>query len=221
MKGTIPWQTDPDWPHSVPEVEIDLDHTALLIVDMQNPDEYGEVGTNCATLIDFFRTSGMENVYLRVGYFLGDRRDMHLKRADSWLRRPDGTAPDKLRGAEAHQIIDRLAPEEGEIVIDKNSTSAFNSSSLESYLRARQIENLVICGTATNHCVDNTARGAADRGYNVILVDDACQDTSLRFQETTMRSFRRDFGAVKRTEQVVTELGGILANAALADAEEA
>ena len=211
MKGTIVWQTDPAWPHNVPELEIDLDHTALLVVDMQNPDTYDDIAPNCAKLLDFFRGNGLENVYLRVGYFLEDRRDMHVKRAASWLRRADGSAPVKLRGTDGHQIIDRLAPMSGEMVIDKNSTSAFNSSALEPYLHARQIESLVVCGTATTHCVDNTARGAADRGYNVILVDDACHDFSDRFHAATMRSFRRDFGAVKGTEQVLSELGAIAA----------
>lgn len=210
MKGTIAWQTDPTWPHSVPELEIDLDHTALLVVDMQNPDRFGEVTDNCEKLITFFRDKGMENVFLRVGYFLEDRHDMHPKRAQAWLRKSDGSVPIKLRGHENHAIIDRLAPTDSEMVIDKNSTSAFNSSSLEQYLHARQIETLVICGVATNHCVDNTARGAADRGYNVLLVSDACRDHSDRFQEATMRAFRRALGTVKDTDELLGEIGGIL-----------
>ena len=210
MKGTIRWQTDPAWPHNAPELEIDLERTALLVVDMQNPDTYDAIAPNCTRLLDFFRRNSLESVYLRVGYFLEDRRDMHLKRAASWKRRADGSAPATLRGTWDHEIIDRLAPEAGEMVIDKNSTSAFNSSALDPYLHARQVQNLVVCGTATAHCVDNTARGAADRGYNVILVEDACQDSSERFHEATMRSFRRDFGSVKSTEQVLAELGAIV-----------
>jgi nicotinamidase-related amidase len=211
VKGVIPWQNDPAWPHSVPEIEIDLDRTALLVVDMQNPDNFEDVGDNCAKLLAFFREHDLESVYLRVGYFLRDRRDMSPKRAEGWRRREDGTAPDSLRGSETHAIIDRLSPKDGEMVIDKNSTSAFNSSSLEPYLRARQVENIVICGTATNHCVDNTARGAADRGYNVLLIDDACKDQSARLHEATMRTFRRDFGAVKDTDEVIGELAAIAA----------
>ena len=210
MKGVIPWQNDPAWPHSMPEVEIDLDRTALVVVDVQNPDHYGQIVPNIARLLEFFRGNSLENIYLRVGYFLKDRRDMHAKRAVTWSRKPDGSAPDKQRGAPAFEIIDRLAPESGETIIDKNSTSAFNSSNLEGYLRAREVQNLVICGVATNHCVDNTARGAADRGYNVILVDDACRDADPSLHEATMRSFRRDFGAVKSTDEVVADLGGVI-----------
>jgi len=194
----------------VAELEIDLNRTALLVVDMQNPDKYEDATLNCEKLLTFFRANGLENVYLRVGYFLEDRRDMHPKRGEGWLRKEDGTALVRLKGTQYHEIIDSLAPKADEMVIDKNSTSAFNSSSLESYLHARGIQNLVVCGTATNHCVDNTARGAADRGYNVIVVDDACHDPSPRLQEATMRAFRRDLGAVKNTEELVGQLGAIV-----------
>jgi biuret amidohydrolase len=213
MRGTIAWQTDPTWPHSVPELEIDLDHTALLVVDMQNPDRYGVVTDNCEKLIGYFRDKGMENIFLRVGYFLEDRHDMHAKRAQAWLRKGDGSGPTMLMGADDQAIIARLTPTDSEIVIDKNSTSAFNSTGLEAYLHARQVETLIVCGMATNHCVDNTARGAADRGYNVVMINDACWDPSERLHEATMRSFRRALGAVKNTDDLLAEVDGILTGA--------
>ena len=211
MKGVIPWQRDPDWPHSVPEVEIELEKTALLVVDMQDPGNYGQASDNVERLLDYFRGHGLENIYLRVGYFLKDRRDMHPKRAGSWLLRSDGTGPDRQKGGKDHDIIDQLYPHQGEMVIDKNTTSAFNSSNLDAYLHARQVQNLVICGTATNHCVDNTARDAADRGYNVILVEDGCHDSEPHNHDVTVRTFRRDFGAVKSADQVMDEFDGITA----------
>jgi nicotinamidase-related amidase len=60
----------------------------------------------------------------------------------------------------------------------KNSSGAFNSSPLNHYLHALEIRNLVVCGSATSRCVDGTARGAADRGYNVVLAQDVCIDQS-------------------------------------------
>ena len=219
MKGTIAWQTDSTWPHNVAELEIDLGHTALLVVDMQNPDHYGEVTDNCEKLIGFFRHQGMENIFIRVGYFLEDRRDMHPKRAQAWLRSGDGTGKTMLKGHENQAIIDRLTPTDSEMVIDKNSTSAFNSTGLEQYLHARQIETLYVCGMATNHCVDNTARGAADRGYNVVMVNDACWDPSERLHEATMRAFRRALGTVKDTAELLTELDGIVSPGATAQGD--
>ena len=212
MKGVIPWQTDPDWPHGLRELEIDPQRTALLMVDIQNySSKNQQIAPNCTLLRDFFHAHGLEVVYLRVGHLLPDRGDMHPKRALSWLRLRDRELPAVLKGTREHDIIDVLAPLPGELVIDKNSTSAFNSSALERYLHALEVQNLVLCGGATSHCVDNTARGAADWGYNVVLVEDACIDPSPQNHAITMRSFGRAFGAVKSTSQVIKELEALLA----------
>jgi biuret amidohydrolase len=88
-------------------------------------------------------------------------------------------------------------------VIDKNATSAFTASALDVYLRNLSVQNLVITGTSTNHCVDNTARDAADRGFNVILVDDACADGSVQGHCATMTTFPRHFGIVRRADEVI------------------
>ena len=64
---------------------------------------------------------------------------------------------------------------------------------------------------ATNHCVDSTARDAADRGYNVILVDDACNDNDPAAHRATMASFARHFGPVRSTDEVSALLERALA----------
>ena len=108
-----------------------------------------------------------------------------------------------------HQVVDELTPEPGELVIDKNSSGPFNSSGIDRYLQAAGLQNLVFWGAATSRCVDNTARGAADRGYNVILVDDACVDPVQRNHCTTVRTFGDAFGAVKPTDEVIVQLGAL------------
>ena len=213
MNGVIPWQTDSDWPHGVRELEIDVRKTALIVVDMQNysQNNLGAV-PNCGKLQSFFRRHGLEVIHLRVGSLLPDRRDMHRKRAIAWLRGSGDQRPlDVAKGTHNHETRDELAPLSGELVIDKNSSGAFNSSALGQYLLALGVQNLVLCGASTSRCVDNTARGAADRGYNVILAEDACIDGVYRNHCTTMHSFARALGAVKSTDQVIAELGTLLA----------
>ena len=58
--------------------------------------------------------------------------------------------------------------------MNKNPASPFNSTGIDHYLRNMALETLVIVGLATGACVMSTTRGAADRGYNCILVEDAC-----------------------------------------------
>ena len=55
-------------------------------------------------------------------------------------------------------------------------------------------------------CVDSTAREAADRGYAVTLVEDACGTTLRALHEATMLNFQRLWGRVRSTEQVLDEL---------------
>ena len=135
---------------------------------------------------------------------------MHPKRALAWMRSSSGEPQDVSRGTHNFEIRDALAPLPGELTIDKNSSGAFNSSALDHYLHALEVHNVVMCGSATSHCVETTARGAADRGYNVILAEDACADHDDRHHRTTMHTFGRVFGAVKTTAQVIIELQTLL-----------
>lgn len=218
MKGVISWQDHEDWPLALHELEIDPCRTSLVIVDMQQSSANSPSGAerkhivpNCALLQAFFRKNGLEVIYLRVGSFLSDRRDMHRKRALFWNRRAADQPPTPRHpGIPDHEVMKELAPRPGELVLDKNTNSAFTSSPLDTYLRGLDVQNLVVCGTSTANCVAATARGAADRGYNVILVGDACFDDSERDHRSTLSTFSRHFGAVKSSQQIVGELTALL-----------
>jgi nicotinamidase-related amidase len=63
-----------------------------------------------------------------------------------------------------------------------------------------------MAGVSTNMCVETTAREAADRGFQVTLVEDACGTTFAELHEVTMRNFQRLFGRVTSTAQTIGEL---------------
>ena len=67
-----------------------------------------------------------------------------------------------------------LEPLKDEVVIQKSVNSAFIGTDLEERLRQNGISDLVICGLTTPHCVSTTARMAANLGFDVTLVADAC-----------------------------------------------
>jgi len=66
-----------------------------------------------------------------------------------------------------------LAPEAGDIVLDKPRQSAFYGTPLEPYLRALQVDTVVICGWTANVCVLATSFDAAARDLDVVVVPDA------------------------------------------------
>ena len=55
-------------------------------------------------------------------------------------------------------------------------------------------------------CVETTARDAADRGYEVVLVDDGCAAFSPEIHEATLLSFQGPFGRVRTTDEVLALL---------------
>ncbi len=115
-------------------------------------------------------------------------------------------------GSREHEILDELKPLAGEHVLRKTTIGAFASTNIDSLLRALQCEQLYLCGVSTNMCVETTAREAADRGYLVTLVEDACGTTHEDLHLVTMRNFQRLFGRVRSTAEALDELYGAVAS---------
>ncbi|PID37233.1 MAG: cysteine hydrolase [Rhodobacterales bacterium] len=67
-----------------------------------------------------------------------------------------------------------VAPAPGEPSFDKSVNSAFIGTGLEAALREAGVTEVVICGLTTPHCVSTSTRMAANLGFTVTLVEDAC-----------------------------------------------
>jgi nicotinamidase-related amidase len=68
-------------------------------------------------------------------------------------------------------------PVDGEIVVTRDATSAFVGSDLEARLDELGATTLVVCGALASHALEASARHAADLGYQVFVVADACPAT--------------------------------------------
>ena len=146
----------------------------------------------------------MKIVYLTVGPVLPDGSD------ELFLRklRKEGARKALLfpQGTFEHGILEEVKPKAGELVINKTSSGAFNSTAIDQTLRNTGIDSLVITGVATHACVETTARDAADRGYNCVLVDDACAAFTEDYHYATLRVFSMHFGKVQTTKEIITYL---------------
>jgi nicotinamidase-related amidase len=156
---------------------------------------------NTKRLLEAFRAAKRPVVYVTIGARLPDASDAppHMRKLFRSL--------DNYEGSREHEIIDELKPRTGEIVVNKTSIGAFASSGIDSLLRSLGAEQLYCVGVSTNMCVETTAREAADRGYLVTLIEDACGTTHAELHEATMKNFARLFGRVCSTEAVVGEIG--------------
>jgi nicotinamidase-related amidase len=70
-------------------------------------------------------------------------------------------------------IADEVAPIESEAVITKNYPNAFIHTDLDAQLKAAGVKNLVLAVFMTHMCINSTAHGAFNLGYNVAVVASA------------------------------------------------
>ncbi|MDA0275033.1 MAG: cysteine hydrolase [Proteobacteria bacterium] len=157
---------------------------------------------NARRLLDAWRGARRRVLFVTIGATLPDCSDAppHMRKLFLEL--------ENYAGSREHEIIDELKPVRGEAVVNKTSNGAFATSGIDSVLRAWNCDQLYLLGVSTNMCVDTTAREAADRGYAVTLVEDACGTTQPMLHEAAMINFQRLFGRVRSTEQVLAELAG-------------
>ena len=76
-------------------------------------------------------------------------------------------------GSESWHMPAGLVVQATERALRKTTPDSFLRTGLERLLRDAKIDTLVICGYATQYCIDTTARRAASLGFNVTLVADA------------------------------------------------
>lgn len=158
--------------------------TALLVIDYINDivDLNGKI-PSCA---EYVEKNGIIN---NVNAALSRAREknylvIHVKVAFSRNYLAAGDKSPIFVGAKnANALIDGtwgtqfhkdLNVKEDEIVVIKHRISAIYGTDLDVYLRANEIERILIAGVSTNMAVELTAREAHDRNYLVEIIEDAC-----------------------------------------------
>lgn len=143
--------------------------TALIIIDMQmmmqdrmdagrdfvNP----EAPRNIAALADHFRTNGRPVVHVR-----------HCDETEGSPVHPDAAGYPPMPCAVA---------KEDEPVFIKNTSSAFASTDLETWLRSAGITDVVVTGAVASFCVNSAVRAGCDLGFNMHVVRDGVIDFDL------------------------------------------
>ncbi|MFW6732427.1 MAG: cysteine hydrolase family protein [Synechococcus sp.] len=128
------------------------------------------------------RRGGLEVLHTVIANLTIDGRDRSL----DYRRCGMGFAP----GSRATQVIPELAPLADELVLPKSSSSPFSSTTLDYLLRNIGIRTLVVMGLLTDQCIDHTVKDAADRGYRVVCLVDACQAETPERHATALACFQ-------------------------------
>jgi nicotinamidase-related amidase len=191
---------------------------ALLIVDMQN--DFVRVGAPLEVpqsrdtipvhrrLIEFCRARRVPVVYTK--FVAGPRRTL------IWEWSPVLAPPvrccwkghhryyaDVARELDCADIIDEIYPGQDDPVIEKFGYGAFHNTNLDDLLRARHVESLLVTGTVTHICVEETAREAFKRGYRTTIVADAVSSYMPDLHEAALKNFRLKFGWVSTAQELI------------------
>ena len=195
----------------------------LLVVDMQNdfvregaPQEVPDTRAIIPTirlLVVAFRAAGRPVFYTR--FLAGPERTL------MWLWSPE--CSDELRSCwpghyrryldrpgelEGPAVVDELAPEPGDVVIDKYGYGGFHNTLLEDALRARHVSQVVTTGTVTQICVEETVREGFHRSFEMVVVREAVASFDPELHSGTLRNLAMKFGVVTSAEEVITSLRG-------------
>lgn len=144
---------------------------ALIVIDIQNDYFPGggwplvgveEAAANAARLLSSARSA--DDVVVHV------RHEFESPDAPFFKPGSDGTA-----------IHHTVLPKENEHVILKRRINSFLNTDLKEHLDANDVGEIVICGNMSHMCVDAATRAAADFGYPVTVVHDACASRDLEF----------------------------------------
>lgn len=178
---------------------------ALLVVDVQKAffnEKWGERNNHdaeekMATLIDHWRKKGLEVIYIQ-----------HQSND------PESVFYTKQEGVE---IKESVKPTLEEQIFTKTVNSAFIGTNLERYLREREINEVVIVGLTTPHCVSTTARMSGNLGFDTYVVSDATAAYGIYDQDgnyvepesvhtVSLATIHEEFALVMTTNQLIKKL---------------
>lgn len=200
--------------------------TALLSIDMQNaewtaeradraragdPAEAGKaqflerlsdvVIPNQQRLQAAAREAGIEVIYTVIESLTQDGRDRSLDHKISRLNFP--------KGSWEAQVIAEVAPQGDEIVIPKTASGIFNATNIEYVLRNLGVEFLVVYGVVTDQCVETAIRDAADRGFLVTQVEDACAAESVENHRRSISAMDGHYCRARSTDAMIAEIKAV------------
>jgi ureidoacrylate peracid hydrolase len=186
--------------------------TRLLVVDVQNDflapgGWFDTIGSDLsymeaaverlAAFIPVARAAGVPPIFIQAIY-----DEVYLSEPMLERHRRLGFPTEHARSGTWGADFYKIAPEPDDLIVTKHRYSAFVGTDLDTLLRSRKVENVIVCGVTSNVCVESTARDAYMRDYHVCLVSDCTATYDPAAHLATLENIKRAFGIVASAEEV-------------------
>lgn len=183
--------------------------TALLVVDVQNDycsssGALGEAGLDMSSIDPMVdRIEELMAAARELGIPIVFLRNEHSEETDTpaWRRRTSHSLSVCKAGTWGADFY-KIRPSDSDTEIVKHRYSGFVGTPLEGLLREWGRNTVVLLGTATNVCVDTTARHAAMLDFDVVVVSDGVAATDPAAHIASLDNLERFFGHVLPTSDV-------------------
>ena len=206
---------------AIPRMVIRSDNTAFIIQDLTGyfadpslglgavarkrgifaefEDYYTQVEmvlNNVPYISEAARTVGIPHIYLVMGAGEGQRPSRLMKTLGA------------SRGVDAQEreIVERVKPATGDIVLKKPGYGAFVGTDLVTILNQMGIENLIVSGVMTEFGIRSTVFSAQDLGYRPLVVSDATASATFESQQRAMQEIPHGLIKVRGAGEVVQTL---------------
>ena len=207
-------------PHSV--TALNPASTALVVIDMQNfymkkGDEFSPTSyckhaqaivPNVNRLADATRRYGSPVIWVR--------NITNSAAFKSWSHHYERMTPQRIdirthelaKNGDGFQFWHEMDVRDNDRKVEKVRYSAFipGASNIENVLGEEGVDTIILCGVATNVCVESTARDAMMMNYRTLIVEDACAANTMQAHEVSLNSLYLNFGDVQTTDMVIDML---------------
>ena len=194
-------------------LKLDPNSTALILIDMINavakgngppynvpPNRQGVID-NFVRLVAHCREVGAPIIYITT-YRRADNSDAPKTIADVG----GGGGAAMLEGTPAVEVIDELAPQDGDYIVVKPRFSAYYGTNMESILKSLGTETILVGGISTQRSVEGTARDAKNRDTQCVVVSDCCTAGEEDVHQMTIDSVLPLLVRVRNTDEVIAAL---------------
>nr|QTE76004.1 ScyR4 [Scytalidium album] len=183
-----------------------MDKTALLVMDVQ-----GGMVSRLPTAQTFIpllsKTVAAARPFVKIIYATVSFRPGHPEIAPSNVIFSAALKSGAFVAGSPETVIDpSIAPQEGDILVEKKRVSAFAGSGLDVILRGLGIETLVLTGISTGGVVLSTVCEAADKDFKLVILKDLCADPDQAVHNVLMENVFTKRGEVLGAEEWLEKL---------------